>query len=61
MLPPALREILMCTRTSKPIVVHCNVWSKSKWFRMGGKTVRVSLLSEAREIVGQRGIVAKLK
>jgi hypothetical protein len=51
----------MCTRQSKPIVVHCNVWSKAKWFRHQGKTVRVSLLAEAREIVGQRGIVAKFR
>ncbi len=45
---------MSCTR-QKPIVLKCNVWTKSKWFRHGGKTHHVSLISQAREYLAQYG------
>jgi hypothetical protein len=45
----------MCTRQQKPITVKCNVWTRSKWFRHGGKTHHVSLISQAREYLAAHG------
>ena len=40
---------------TKPITVHCNLWECTKWFRHGGRTIRVRFLSDARDYLARHG------